>query len=94
MLKTSINGNKANFTLCIEINDLINAILGDLKAFESEGYPIYQGQVKKANTGDSEGYKSLLEIAHQMIDDLHEFKSENVPTYRKCLKKLEDILGC
>lgn len=49
MLKPSINGNKANSSLYNEINDLINIVLGDLKAFKSEGYPIYQGQVKKAD---------------------------------------------
>lgn len=94
MLNPSVSSGKTDSALCDEINDLINAVLGDLRAFKSEGYPIYQGQVKKANTGDSEDLKSILKIVHQMIDDLDEFKSENVPAYRKCLKKFEDILGC
>ena len=43
---------------------------------------------------DSGEVIARMPFAHQMLDDLHEFKSENVPAYRKCLKKLEDILGC
>lgn len=73
--------------------NLIDAILGDLREFNSEGYPVYHKQVKKTNTGDSEGLYDLLDIARQMIDDLVDYQSENAPIYRKQLEEMTNDIG-
>lgn len=73
-----------------ELIDLLDAIIGDLRDFESEGYPAYLKQVKKANTGDSEGLYDLLDVVGQILEDLEEHQSENVPMYRQQLEKLAD----
>ena len=80
--------------LCQKLIDLINAVLGDLKEFGNEGYPIYQRQIKTINTGNSDSLNSLLKVANQMVDDLDEFKSDNIPVYRKLFKELELVLDC
>ena len=80
--------------LCQKLIDLINAVLGVLKEFGIEGYPIYQRQIKTINTSNSDSLNSLLKVANQMVDDLDEFKSENIPVYRKLFKELELVLDC
>lgn len=76
-----------------QLIDLLDAIIGDLREFESEGYPTYLKQMKKANTGDSEGLYDLLDVVGQILEDLEEHQSENVPMYRQQLEKLADDIG-